>query len=228
MLAQAAADVFPSKPLRIVVPFGAGSGTDTEMLRVPYTSNPAGVTDVIAGRVSVMFPDISSSIAHVKSGTLRALASVTFAERSPLATEVQKVLTLPDVAQRFQQMGADAKWMGSADFRNFVGRLAVAGDSAGGCLAAVTALRIRDEGGPTLRGQLLIYPVTDYPSVPGNSYTAFGTGFGLTSHGTLWFWNQYLVDPSAAEHAHASPLRAQTASGLPSACVLVAEYDDED
>ena len=132
--------------------------TGIEMLRVPYTSNPAGVTDVIAGRVSVMFPDISSSIAHVKSGTLRALASVTLAERSPLAPElptvaetvipnfhfvgwiglfapagtpagavtrlageVQKVLALPDVAQRFQQMGADAKWMGPVDFRNFVG-----------------------------------------------------------------------------------------------------------
>src|ERR1700759_4502686 len=42
------------------------------------------------------------------------------------------------------------------------GRVLVAGDSAGGNLAAVTALRIRDEGGPKLLGQLLIYPVTDY------------------------------------------------------------------
>lgn len=104
-------------------------------------------------------------------------------------------------------------------------RIAVAGDSAGGCLAAVTALRIRDEGGPALRGQLLFYPVTDYPSTPGNSYTAFGTGYGLTSQGMLWFWDQYLADPSAAAHAHASPLRAQTPAGLPSACVLVAQYD---
>lgn len=62
-----------------------------EMLRVPYASNPAGITDVIGGRVSVMFPDIASSLAHVKAGTLRALASVTMGERSPQAPELPTV-----------------------------------------------------------------------------------------------------------------------------------------
>ena len=104
-------------------------------------------------------------------------------------------------------------------------RLVVAGDSAGGCLAAVTALRIRDEGGPALRGQLLFYPVTDYPSQPNGSYIAFGSGFGLTASGMQWFWDHYLPDPSAASHPHASPLRARSLIGLPSACVLTAEYD---
>ncbi len=131
--------------------------TGIEMLRVPYTSNPAGVTDVIAGRVSVMFPDISSSIAHVKSGSLRALAVVTLGERSPMApelptvaetvvpnfhfvgwiglfapagtpaaavarlsAEMQKIMAMPEVAQRFQAMGAEAKWTAPADFRSFV------------------------------------------------------------------------------------------------------------
>ena len=132
-------------------------GTGIEMLRVPYASNPAAVPDVIAGRVSVMFPDISSSIAHVKSGSLRALAVVTLGERSPIAPdlptvaeaavpnfhfvgwiglfapaatpalvvarmagEMQKIMVLPDVVQRFQAMGAEAKWMGPAQFRPFV------------------------------------------------------------------------------------------------------------
>ena len=104
-------------------------------------------------------------------------------------------------------------------------RIVVAGDSAGGCLAAVTALRIRDEGGPALRGQLLFYPVTDYPSEPRNSYRAFGAGYGLTSEGMAWFWDQYLADPAAANHHHASPLRAHSPAGLPAACVLVAEFD---
>ena len=104
-------------------------------------------------------------------------------------------------------------------------RIAVAGDSAGGCLAAVTALRLRDEGGPALSGQLLFYPVTDYPSVLPQSYHTYGTGYGLTSAGMSWFWDQYLPHPGAAAHPHASPLRMETAAGLPPAWVVVAEYD---
>lgn len=106
-----------------------------------------------------------------------------------------------------------------------VSRMAVAGDSAGGCLAAVTALRIRDEGGPALRGQLMWYPVTDYPSKPPDSYRAYASGYGLTDAGMLWFWDQYLPESSAASHPHASPLRMQTPVGLPSAYVMVAEFD---
>ena len=122
---------------------------------------------------------------------------------------------------------AAVRWLAdhASEFDADATRIAVAGDSAGGCLAAVSALRIRDEGGPALRGQLLFYPVTDYPSAPGNSYSAFGTGYGLTSEGTLWFWSQYLADLSAAGNPYASPLRSQTTASLPSACVLVAEYD---
>ena len=104
-------------------------------------------------------------------------------------------------------------------------RIALAGDSAGGCLAAVTALRLRDEGGPALRALLLLYPVTDYPSDPPDSYHGYGTGFGLTHDGMLWFWGQYLADPSTARHQHVSPLRMDTPAGLPSTYVMVAEYD---
>ena len=106
-----------------------------------------------------------------------------------------------------------------------VTRMVVAGDSAGGCLAAVTALRIRDEGGPALRGQLMWYPVTDYPSKPPGSYGAYSSGFGLTHEGMLWFWDQYLPESSSASHPHASPLQMQTPVGLPSAYVMVAEFD---
>ncbi len=122
---------------------------------------------------------------------------------------------------------AATRWVAAhaAEFGGDASRMAVAGDSAGGCLAAVTALRARDEGGPRLRAQLLWYPVTDYPSSPPDSYHAYGAGFGLTHAGMQWFWDQYLADPSAASHHHASPLRMETARGLPSAYVAVAEYD---
>ena len=104
-------------------------------------------------------------------------------------------------------------------------RVVVAGDSAGGNLAAVTALRIRDEGGPKLAGQLLIYPVTDYydPGTP--SMTENAEGYGLTRKGMEWFWNHYLADPSQAAHPHASPIKATDLSRLPPAYVISAEYD---
>jgi acetyl esterase len=101
----------------------------------------------------------------------------------------------------------------------------VAGDSAGGNLAAVTAIRVRDEGGPKLRGQMLIYPVTDYYEPGTKSMTENAEGYGLTRAGMIWFWNHYLHNPSIAPHAHASPLRAYSLADLPPALVYTAEYD---
>jgi acetyl esterase len=59
-------------------------------------------------------------------------------------------------------------------------RIMLAGDSAGGNMAAVTALRVRDEGGPALRGQMLLYPVTDYHTPGTPSYAENADGYGLT------------------------------------------------
>ena len=119
------------------------------------------------------------------------------------------------------------RWMAanSAEFGADADRMVVCGDSAGGCLAAVTALRVRDEGGPKLAGQLLFYPVADYPSGQHASYHTYGAGFGLTADGMAWFWSQYLADPSAAANPHAAPLRAPSVANLPSAYLLVAECD---
>jgi acetyl esterase len=111
------------------------------------------------------------------------------------------------------ELGADAS------------RIIVAGDSAGGNMAAVTALRVRDEGGPPLRGQMLLYPVTDYHSPGTPSYEENADGYGLTRDTMKWFWAHYLNGTADADHPHASPLRAPNLSGLPSAYVLSAEYD---
>ncbi|MBS0562015.1 MAG: alpha/beta hydrolase [Proteobacteria bacterium] len=104
-------------------------------------------------------------------------------------------------------------------------RIAVGGDSAGGNLAAVTALRIRDEGGPALRGQLLLYPVTDYHTPGTPSYVENGDGYGLTRATMEWFWDHYLGDPAHALHPHASPAQAADLARLPPAFVMTAEYD---
>jgi acetyl esterase len=105
------------------------------------------------------------------------------------------------------------------------GRIVIAGDSAGGNMVAVTALMIRDRGGPQLRGQLMIYPVTDYFTSGHPSYTENAEGYGLTAAGMRWFWNHYLNSESEANNPFASPLRAKDLGGLPSALIITAEYD---
>jgi acetyl esterase len=103
--------------------------------------------------------------------------------------------------------------------------LVIAGDSAGGNIAAATALRLRDEGGPPLCGQLLLYPVTDYHTPGTPSYAANAEGYGLTRDTMRWFWDHYLTDPSESSNPYAAPLRARDLSGLPPALVITAEYD---
>jgi acetyl esterase len=104
-------------------------------------------------------------------------------------------------------------------------RLAVGGDSAGGNLAAAAALRLRDEGGPPLVGQLLIYPVTDYHSPGTPSYRENAEGYGLTRDTMVWFWDHYLTEAAQGADPHASPLRASDLANLPPALVQTAEYD---
>jgi len=104
------------------------------------------------------------------------------------------------------------------------GRLAVGGDSAGGNLAAVTALMARDRGGPALRYQLLVYPVTDF-AFDTPSYGENAEGYFLSRDMMRWFWEQYLPDPARGGEAYASPLRASDLSGLPPGLCITAEYD---
>jgi acetyl esterase/lipase len=102
-------------------------------------------------------------------------------------------------------------------------RLAVAGDSAGGNLAAVVALGARDRGGPPVAFQLLVCPITDAAMDTG-SYRENGDGYYLTAAGMRWYWSHYL---GAADGGRpdASPLRAAFFGGLPPALVITAEYD---
>lgn len=103
-------------------------------------------------------------------------------------------------------------------------KLAVAGDSAGGNLAAVTAQYLRDKGGPKLSAQLLIYPGTDLAGPSTGSMLETGEGFYM-SHDDMDFYNASYTGGKDPTHPYISPLRAESLSHLPPAFVLTAEYD---
>jgi len=111
-------------------------------------------------------------------------------------------------------------------------RLAVGGDSAGGHLATVLARRARDEGGPAIALQVLVYPVTDlrgdtdeayrsdYPSKIDNA-----EGYVLTTETMAFFRSTYAPDPAVRSDPSASPIAVEDLSGLAPAFVLTAEFD---
>lgn len=123
---------------------------------------------------------------------------------------------------------AATRWVAenATSFGGNPARLAVAGDSAGATMAVVTAMRVRDEGGPPIKAQLLIYPVTDYPESAPPSYAERSVGCGmLTAEAMRWGWAHYLRDPADGAHPHASPHRATDLGNLPPAYIITAEYD---
>ncbi|MBU6252003.1 MAG: alpha/beta hydrolase [Alphaproteobacteria bacterium] len=104
-------------------------------------------------------------------------------------------------------------------------RLAVAGDSAGGNLAAAVSLMARDRGGPALRHQLLIYPVTDADFTT-SSYIANGSGaYFLSTSAMRWFWQHYLGGTAPQDAPLARVLHTSDLAGLAPATVITAQYD---
>jgi len=103
-------------------------------------------------------------------------------------------------------------------------RLGVAGTSAGGNLAAATALRARGAGGPDLAQQALLYPITDR-AFDTDSYAENADGPLLTRADMEWFWERYLRSPVDGHNPFASPLRARELSGVAPATVVTAGAD---
>jgi acetyl esterase len=104
-------------------------------------------------------------------------------------------------------------------------RISVGGDSAGGNLAAVMCLKSREDGGPPIASQAMVYPVTDLSSFETESYREFEDGYQLTKTEMEWFRDLYLSSPEDARNPHASPLLARDLSGLPPALIITAECD---
>jgi acetyl esterase len=116
------------------------------------------------------------------------------------------------VHQKAKEMGLDPD------------RLAVAGDSAGGNLAAAVALRAKERSGPPIKLQVLIYPVIE-PHFDSQSYNEFAEGFGLSKAEMQWFWQQYVADDQTLRDPLAAPGLATKLSNLPATHVITAEYD---
>lgn len=104
-------------------------------------------------------------------------------------------------------------------------RLAVAGDSAGGNLAAAVTMMARDAGGPRIGFQLLIYPDLDFRRT-NFSIREFAGKYGNISRATQgWFMDQYLVSEQQKLEPLVSPVLAPDLTGLPPALIISAEYD---
>jgi acetyl esterase len=119
--------------------------------------------------------------------------------------------TLQYVKNHAEEFGINANLIG------------VAGDSAGGNLAAAVALRARDEE-ISLAYQLLVYPCTalDFKS---KSYIEYATEYGLTTRAMKWFWNQYLQGDENDQNSYAVPAAAYTFKELAPAIIITAQYD---
>ncbi|PTU30399.1 alpha/beta hydrolase [Stenotrophobium rhamnosiphilum] len=111
----------------------------------------------------------------------------------------------------------------AADIDGDATRLAVAGDSAGGNLAAVTAQWAQQQDIP-LRQQLLLYPVTDC-ACSSTSYREFGEGYVLTADMMRWFIGHYLPNEQAADDPRASPLRQTDLTDIAPATIFTAACD---
>lgn len=165
----------------------------------------------VAGGLSVVNEPLSALANDAAAIVVAASYRLAPEHKFPAATD-DSFAALKWVAENIHRYGGDTT------------RIAVMGDSAGGNLATVAAIRARDEGGPTLCAQVLIYPVID-PTAKLPSRTEFKEGYLITAAGLDWFWQQYLASPSDAENPLASPSKAASLAGLPSTLILSTEYE---
>ncbi|MCM3600012.1 alpha/beta hydrolase [Robertmurraya korlensis] len=121
---------------------------------------------------------------------------------------------------------AALKWVKehATEINGNASKIVVGGDSAGGNLSAAMTLLSKDENGPEIEGQILIYPVTSL-TYDTKSYFEFQQGFGLDRDLMIWFGNYYINGEEDARNKLVAPLEAEDVSGLPPAYVITAEYD---
>jgi acetyl esterase len=186
----------------------------------PIGSNPADVLPVLlfmhGGGWTIGDLDTHDVVCREIGNRARcAVISVDYR----LAPEHRFPAAVDDAVAAARWVAAHAKQL-SIDPR----RIAVGGDSAGGNLAAVAALILRDAGGPPLALQLLIYPATDFRANTA-SHKENGSGYLLTREAIDYFSGCYLSGPQDITDWRASPALAASFRELPPAFILTAGYD---
>lgn len=153
---------------------------------------------------------------------VRAIANetgaVVVATTYPLAPEARFPAQVNHVFSALQWLVSNAGGLGLDS-----SRLALVGDSAGGQLMSITAIRARDAG-VSLAAQVLIYPVIDR-RCQGASKVDCGEGYLITRGAVDWFWDHYLSRLEDISHPYASPLNTADLSGLAPTLVITAEFD---
>jgi acetyl esterase/lipase len=130
--------------------------------------------------------------------------------------------------QAINEIYAATKWV--AEHGNEIdvdgNNLAVVGNSVGGDMTAVTALKAKEQGGPKIKLQIMMWPVTD-ANFDSESFAQFGDKRFLTTPLMKWMWDLYTTDPKQRKEIYASPLQAtvEQLKGLPPALIQVAESD---
>jgi acetyl esterase/lipase len=228
-------DLGPSEGRKVVDDVQSGEiakpAVDEEWITVEAGSvrarivRPAGATGVLPVIVYIHGAGWVFGNAHTHDRLVRELAvgagaAVVFPEYD-LSPEVRYPVAI-------EQSYAVARWVVTDGAANGLDatRIAVAGDSVGGNMAAALTLMAKERGTVPLVQQVLFYPVTDAAFDTG-SYHDFATGYFLRRDAMQWFWDQYTTDPAERAQITASPLRAEPAqlTGLPPALVITAEAD---
>ena len=154
---------------------------------------------------------------ELAAGTKAAIVFVNYT-RSPEArfpVSIEEAYSATKwVAQRGAELGLDGT------------RLAIAGDNAGGNMAAAVTLLASERGGPAIRYQVLLYPVTNATFSTG-SYDEFAESYWLTREAMRWYRDSYAPDQAVRTEPTASPLLAsrERLAGLPPALVITGQAD---
>lgn len=203
----------------ITVPGGPTGSVRTRIVKPEGASGPLPVILYIHG-AGWVFGNAHTHDRLVRELAVGANAAVVFPEYD-LSPEARYPVAI-------EQNYTVAKWVAEQGTSKDLdpARIAVAGDSVGGNMAAALTLMAKERGDVPLVQQVLFYPVTD-ANFDTASYDQFATGYFLRRDGMQWFWDQYTTDEAERARITASPLRATTEqlTGLPPALVITGEAD---